>query len=216
MMKTFAIVPVKRFENAKTRLSPLLSADDRIQLSSVMLDDTLSVLGDVQPLEEIVVVSVDSRAGEIAERYGAKFLNEQKESGVNPAVKLGDIYCSSQSADATMVIPQDLPLLDTIDVAMACDLAEKEVKCIVICPSLRYDGTNLLLRKPPSVMETYYDNDSYETHIKSAKEQGILVKLFLSRRLMSDIDTPEDAMQLSKEAGSGKTLQFIKSRLGKF
>ena len=215
MMKTFAIVPVKKFENAKARLSSMLSADDRIHLSSLMLDDTLSVLGGVQQLEEIVVVSSDKRAGEIAARHGAKFLHEQKESGVNPAVKLANIY-SRRSADATVVIPQDLPLLDTIDVAMACDLAKNESKCIVICPSLRYDGTNLLLRKPASVMETYYDNNSYETHIKSARDQGILVKLFLSKRLMSDIDIPEDARQLAKESGSGKTLEFIKSRLGKF
>jgi 2-phospho-L-lactate guanylyltransferase len=216
MMKTFAIVPVKKFENAKTRLSRILSADDRIQLSSLMLQDTLSVLGGMQRLEETVVVSGDKRAREISARYGAKILHEQKESGVNAAVKLADIYCSKRKADATVVIPQDLPLLDTIDVAMACDLAEKEAKCIVICPSLRYDGTNLLLRKPPSTTETYYDNDSYETHIKSARERGIPVKLFLSKRLMSDLDTPEDVMQLAKETGSGKTLEFIKSKLGKF
>jgi 2-phospho-L-lactate guanylyltransferase len=86
----------------------------------------------------------------------------------------------------------------------------------VICPSLRYDGTNLLLRKPASVMETYYDSDSYETHIKVASRMGIPVKLFFSKKLMSDVDIPEDAMQLAKEAGSNKTLEFLKSKLDKF
>ena len=126
-----------------------------------------------------------------------------------------DSYCTKQGTDATVVVPQDLPLLDTIDVSMVCDLAENEDKCIVICPSLRYDGTNLLLRKPPSVMETYYDSDSYETHVKVASERGIPVKLYFSKRLMSDIDTLEDARQFAKEAGSGKTLEFIKSKLGR-
>jgi 2-phospho-L-lactate/phosphoenolpyruvate guanylyltransferase len=215
MMKTFAIVPVKKFENAKVRLSPMLSADDRIHLSSLMLDDTLSMLAGVQPLQQVIVVSGDRRAEEITGGHGAKFLHEQKESGVNSAVMMADSYCIKQGADATVVVPQDLPLLDANDVAMACDLAVNEDRCIVICPSLRYDGTNLLLRKPPSVMETYYDNDSYETHIKAASQRGIPVKLFFSKKLMSDIDTPEDARQLAKEAGSGKTLEFIKSKLGK-
>src|SRR5205823_9024140 len=94
MMKTFAIVPAKKFENAKARLSSMLSADDRIHLSSLMLDDTLSVLGGVQQIEEVVVVSSDKRAGEIAARYGAKFLHEQKESGVNPAVKRSEEHTS--------------------------------------------------------------------------------------------------------------------------
>jgi hypothetical protein len=33
---------------------------------------------------------------------------------------------------------------------------------------------------------------------------------------MTDLDTPEDVKQLAKESGSGKTLEFIKSRLDKF
>lgn len=215
MSETFAIVPVKKFESSKARLSSILSIDDRIRLSSLMLDDTLSVLVGAQVLRQIIVVSGDRRAEEIAAKHGAKFLHEQKESGVNAAVMMASSYCMEQGAGATVVIPQDLPLLDTVDIAMACDLAENEDRCIVICPSLRYDGTNLLLRKPPSVIETYYDNDSYQTHIKTAGERGIPVKLFLSKRLMSDLDTPEDARQLAKETSSSKTLEFIKSRLAK-
>ncbi|HXV46386.1 MAG TPA: 2-phospho-L-lactate guanylyltransferase [Nitrososphaera sp.] len=213
-MKTFAIIPVKKFENSKMRLSSLLNADERVQLSSLMLDDTLSVLAGVQPLQQLVVVSADTRAQEIAARHGAKFLHEEKESDVNSAVALADRYCADQAAGATVVVPQDLPLLESVDVAMACELAESEDRCIVICPSLRYDGTNLLLRKPPSAMTTYYDNDSYETHIKSAATLGIPVKLFFSKKLMSDVDTPEDARQLAREAGRSKTLEFLKSKLG--
>lgn len=215
MMKTFAVVPVKKFENSKMRLSTMLSADDRIQLSVLMLDDTLSVLAGAQSLQQIVVVSSDRRAEEIAEKHGAQFLREEKESGVNSAVEMADRYCMDLKADATLVIPQDIPLLDALDVDMVCDMAENEDSCIVICPSLRYDGTNLLLRKPPSVIKTYYDSDSYETHVKAANKLGVSVKLFFSKRLMSDIDTPEDARQLAKEAGTGKTIEFMKSRLGK-
>lgn len=215
MMKTFAIVPVKKFENSKMRLSLMLSTDDRMQLSALMLDDTLSALAGAQSLEQVVVVSCDRRAEEIAAKHGAKFLHEEKESGVNSAVELADSYCMNLGIDATVVIPQDLPLLDALDVDMVCDMAKNEGSCIVICPSLRYDGTNLLLRKPPSVIKTYYDSDSYETHIKVASKLGVLVKPFFSKRLMSDIDTPEDARQLAKEIGTGKTLEFIKSRLGK-
>lgn len=214
-MKTIAIIPVKRFENSKTRLSEMLSADDRIQLSSLMLDDTLSALVGAKLLQQVVVVSADKRAEEIAARHGAKFLREEKESGVNSAVGLADRYCIDQGADATVVIPEDLPLLDAFDVDTVCSIAENEERCIVICPALRYDGTNLLLRKPPSVINTYYDNDSYESHIKAATKLGIAVKLYFSKKLMVDIDTPEDARQFAKETGLGKTLEFIRSRFGR-
>ena len=215
MMKTFAIVPVKRFENAKTRLSSMLDTEDRIRLSSLMLEDTLQILSVAPPLTQVIIVSADKRADEIATKHGAKFLPEEKEKGVNSAVALADGYCiEKEAADATIVIPHDLPLLDSIVISKACELAEKESTCIVICPSVRYDGTNMLLRKPPSVIGTFYDTDSYNMHVRTAIKLGIPVKPLLSKSLMYDIDTPEDALQLIKEENvAAKSLEFIKSKL---
>jgi len=215
MMKTFAIVPVKRFENAKTRLSSMLDTEDRIRLSSLMLEDTLQILSVAPPLTQVIIVSADKRADEIATKHGAKFLLEEKEKGVNSAVALADGYCiEKEAADATIVIPHDLPLLDSIVISKACELAEKESTCIVICPSVRYDGTNMLLRKPPSVIGTFYETDSYNMHVRTAIKLGIPVKPLLSKSLMYDIDTPEDALQLIKEENvTAKSLEFIKSKL---
>ena len=215
MMKTFAIVPVKRFENAKTRLSSMLDTEDRIRLSSLMLEDTLQILSVAPPLTQVIIVSADKRADEIATKHGAKFLPEEKEKGVNSAVALADIYCiEKEAADATIVIPHDLPLLDSIVISKACELAEKESTCIVICPSVRYDGTNMLLRKPPSVIGTFYETDSYNMHVRTAIKLGIPLKPLLSKSLMYDIDTPEDALQLIKEENvAAKSLEFIKSKL---
>ena len=215
MMKTFAIVPVKRFENAKTRLSSMLDTEDRIHLSSLMLEDTLQILSVAPPLTQVIIVSADKRADEIATKHGAKFLPEEKEKGVNSAVALADGYCiEKEAADATIVIPHDLPLLDSIVISKACELAEKESTCIVICPSVRYDGTNMLLRKPPSVIGTFYETDSYNMHVRTAIKLGIPVKPLLSKSLMYDIDTPEDALQLIKEENvAAKSLEFIKSKL---
>lgn len=212
-MKTFAILPVKRFENAKTRLSSILDIDDRIHLSSLMLEDTVKILSSVRSLNQVVIVSADKRAEEMATKYGVTFLREEKEKGVNSAVALADLYSTREAAEASVVIPQDLPLLDPIEVSKACQQAENESRCIVICPSLRYDGTNMLLRKPPTVIATFYDNDSYNMHVKAALKLGIPVKGLFSKSIMYDIDTPEDAQQLIKEeVFSAKSLEFIKSK----
>jgi 2-phospho-L-lactate guanylyltransferase len=213
MMKTFAIVPVKRFENAKTRLSSMLDTDDRIHLSSLMLEDTLQILSVAPSLTQVLIVSADKRAEEIATRHGANFLRQEKDKGVNSAVGLADSYCIKEAADATIVIPQDLPLLDAIDISKAYELAENEGRCVVICPSLRYDGTNMLLRKPPSVIATFYDTDSYNMHVKAATKIGIPIKHLFSKNLMYDIDTLEDALQLIKEETiAARSIEFIKSK----
>src|SRR5215204_1994307 len=210
-MKTFAIVPVKRFENAKTRLSPILDMDDRILLSSLMLEDTVKTLSSVRSLTQVVIVSADKRAEEMAAKHGVNFLWEEKEKGVNAAVALAESYCIREAAEATVVIPQDLPLLDAIEVSTACQLAENQSKCIVICPSLRYDGTNMLLRKPPSVIATFYDTDSYNMHVKAALKLGIPVKRLFSKSIMYDIYNLKDVQQIIKEqAVSCMRLEFFK------
>jgi 2-phospho-L-lactate guanylyltransferase len=211
--KIFAIVPVKQFENAKTRLSEILSLDERISLSSIMLEETLQVLAATPGLQEVVVVSSDRRAGELASRTGAAFLHEEKDSGVNAAVEIGNAYSIGKSADATLVIPQDIPLMGSNEIVMACSLAERETRCVVISPSLRYDGTNLLLRKPPDAIPTSFDRNSYENHIASANKRGIPAKLFLSKNVMIDIDTPDDVKMLSNDNHSGKVLEFL-NRVG--
>lgn len=210
MMRTFAIVPVKTFENAKKRLSLMLDIDERICLSSLLLDYTLDVLANAPSLSRVVVVSADKRAEEIAAKHGASFVPEEKDHGVNSAVAIADSYCMHEEADATIVIPNDLPLLHLTDISKATDLAKNESRCIVICPSLRFDGTNMLLRKPPSVIDTFYDYDSYNMHVKSAISIGVPVKLLFSKTVMYDLDTPEDARQLANEAKDVNTLKFLK------
>jgi 2-phospho-L-lactate guanylyltransferase len=214
-MNLFAIVPVKRFENAKTRLSSVLDRDDRIRLSLLMLEDTLGVLTTSPSLTEVIIVSSDKRAEELATKHGALFVNEEIEKGVNSAVALADSYCIRKAAEATMIIPHDLPLLDESDISKAQEIAQNELQCIVICPSHRYDGTNMLLRKPPSVIATFYDSNSYNMHIKTATSRGVSIKYFFSKSLMYDIDTPEDALRLIREetGGTAQSIEFLKSKL---
>jgi 2-phospho-L-lactate guanylyltransferase len=148
-LKVFAIVPVKNFISGKSRLASLLSVEERIKLSKLFLDCTLKTLTNTSVISKVVVVSSDKRAEAIAKMYDAKFLQEKKDQGVNAAVALADVYISEYDVDATIVIPQDLPLLLPEDIENMCTSAQEHEKCLVICPSLRFDGSNALLRRPP-------------------------------------------------------------------
>jgi 2-phospho-L-lactate guanylyltransferase len=210
-----AIIPVKKFENAKTRLSSILETPDRVRLSELMLRDTLAALGRSHALSEIVVVSSDSRAKYMAEKNGAAALTQERDSGVNSAVALADTYAQKKGATATIVVPQDLPLLASADIDGVCAMAKG--RCIAICPSLRYDGTNVLLRMPTDVIATSYDNNSYEAHVRTAKEKAAAVHIVKSERLMFDVDTPEDTRKLASmpdsKIGAKETAAFLKSKI---
>jgi 2-phospho-L-lactate guanylyltransferase (CobY/MobA/RfbA family) len=72
-LKIFAIVPVKRLENGKSRLATFLSSTERIKLCELLLKDTLSTLKKTSRISEVIVVSSDVQAEKIAKRYDAKF-----------------------------------------------------------------------------------------------------------------------------------------------
>jgi len=88
---------------------------------------------------------------------------------------------------------------------------------LVICPSLRFDGSNALLRRPPLLITTNYDNDSYNAHIKKAKALNATVKIIKTKRIMTDIDTVEDVINLIKfysinKDSINKAVVFLKAK----
>lgn len=220
-MKVFAIVPVKNFESGKSRLASLLTVEERVKLSELFLDYTLNTLTNTSAISNVVVVSSDKRAEGIAKIHNVKFLQEKKNQGVNAAVALADVYISEYAVDATIVIPQDLPLLLPEDIERICTSAQEHEKCLVICPSLRFDGSNALLRRPPLLITTNYDNDSYNVHIKKAKASDAIIKIIKTKRIMTDIDTVEDVINLIKinsrnKDNINKAVGFLTSKIKKF
>lgn len=187
-MNVFAIVPVKTLATSKKRLAPILTAGERAKLSEAMLIDVLSAVCN-SSASKVIVVSKDQNVMKIAKDFGAVIVKEKEERGVNFAVALADDIC--KECDASIVIPQDLPFVLPADIDMVCDSAIDK-RCVVITPSYRYDGTNALLRKPSDAIETHYDEDSYEIHVSTARERKLPVKILLNRRLMLDIDEPND------------------------
>jgi 2-phospho-L-lactate guanylyltransferase len=211
-----AIIPVKKFENSKSRLSAILGPQERIHLARLMLEDTLTALARCRSLAEIAVVTADGEAREIAKRCGATILSQPQDAGVNMAVAFADRYAvEKKHASASIVIPQDLPLLCSGDIDTICSAALGT--CVVICPSIRYDGTNILLRMPPHVISTSYDNNSYDSHISSARAHGVQVHVIKHDHLMFDVDTVDDARRLvrmdPKDISSKNVAAFLKKKL---
>ena len=205
-MNVYAIIPVKTLASSKKRLAKLLTVDERIQLSEAMLYDVLCSVCNCKSISKIIVVSKDEQVLSIAREFGTTVVREKEELGVNAAVALTDSIC--KDSDASIVIPQDLPLILPSDIGMLCDSAKKK-SCVIITPSYRYDGTNALLRKPPNVIKTHYDEDSYEIHLQKAKEHKVPVKIVMNRRLMLDLDEPNDIIHIISGNSSTRTVSYL-------
>ena len=192
-----AIVPVKTFSKAKTRLN--LSCEKTEDLCRIMLKEVLDSISQSELIEKIAIVTKDESAFKIGKGFGVIEIYDEKELGVNNAVSLADRYFLAEDFDATMVFPQDIPLLQAEDIQSLFDFHALP-KCALIVPSRKFDGTNALFRTPVDLMETHYDEDSYRIHIATAERRTASSAMVLIRRIMLDVDEPDDLQYILKNS----------------
>jgi len=195
-LKIAAIIPVKTFSKAKTRLN--LSLDQKLELCKIMLEEVVGTVFNYKKIDKILVVSKDEEALKLTKKFGAIDIFDNEESGVNHAVSLADVYLEKNDYGASIVFPQDIPFLQEEDIDILLNY-QKYPKSVVIVPSRRFDGTNALLRTPVNLMETHYDEDSYKIHLDVGKSLTSNTSLVLLRRIMMDIDNNEDLEFLLKQ-----------------
>jgi 2-phospho-L-lactate/phosphoenolpyruvate guanylyltransferase len=194
MKKIAAVIPVKNLHYAKSRLSTILTLQQREKLVLFLFNITIRTLKKSQFISEIIVVSSDKTIERFSFKNGLKFIKDF-DNGVNNAVILADHYCIDNDIDANIIIPHDLPFISFKEIDYICNISEKYPKCVIICPSKRFDGTNILFRKPPTVITTFYDNNSYLNHLKETQKFNIPIESLNFDNLMFDIDTKEDLFE---------------------
>lgn len=155
-----------------------------------MLDEVLSTISQSQA-NKIIIISRDEEAFGIAKKYNAVEIFEEKENGVNAAVALSEKYLKENGFDASIVFPQDIPLIRPQDIDTLIQF-QKTTQSLLVVPSRKFDGTNALLRSPFDVMETHYDEDSYKIHLTTAKSRNIPTSFVLINRMMWDVDDRSD------------------------
>ncbi|AJZ75524.1 2-phospho-L-lactate guanylyltransferase [Candidatus Nitrosotenuis cloacae] len=187
-MQIASVIPVKTFSKAKSRLG--LSQDKTQQLCKIMLEEVLSAISQSQA-NKTIIVSRDEEAFEIARKYNAVEIFEEKENGVNAAVALSEKYLKENGFDASIVFPQDIPLIRPQDIDALIQF-QKTAQSLLVVPSRKFDGTNALLRSPFDVMETHYDEDSYKIHLTTGKSRNIPTSFVLINRMMWDVDDRSD------------------------
>jgi 2-phospho-L-lactate guanylyltransferase len=123
-------------------------------------------------------------------------IKESDLDGVNNAIGLANKFIKDNEFSESLIIPIDLPLLSTGDLENMIENSRKFEKGVCIVPSKRFDGTNALLRKPNLVIDTFYDNNSFYNHVKSAAENNVSIEIIRNENLMIDLDTVDDVVEI--------------------
>ncbi|NLI62182.1 MAG: 2-phospho-L-lactate guanylyltransferase [Methanosarcinaceae archaeon] len=217
----FALIPY-RPQNPKSRLSGVLSVDQRLKLSRLMFENTIETLVD-SGLNNIDVILKPTDVdilyyGSIPDSLDDSFfspefltrLNVFRNNGLNlrflfDESSLNDAINSylESSLDNVLIVMADLPLVRPFVLKRL--MLEKEN--IVIAPG-RGGGTNILkISNAPDFRVKYYGK-SFENHVREAEKHGYSHSVFDSFYAGTDIDEPSDLAEILIHA-EGAIYDFV-------
>jgi 2-phospho-L-lactate/phosphoenolpyruvate guanylyltransferase len=184
-----ALIPFK-LVNPKTRLSCVLSQEEREAFARAMLDDVIFAIKDANCSPVVVGTELfDSEYIQIA--VSDADLNQTLNSLL------------PQSIGAILIIMADLPLANADAIRRV--IATKND--IALVPG-RGGGTNVIYIKEPQRFHVDYYGMSFLKHVKIAQDAGLSCEVIDSFRLHTDIDEKEDLVELLIH-GTGKSRAFL-------
>lgn len=195
-MSLWAIVPVKPLRRAKSRLASVLSPEQRNHLSRRLLENTLGVLGRIPRIGRILVISRDPQALALARKLGAKSMTEPAPGELNRALRRASQLAMAQGATGILVVPADLPLLDSAGLDEVLARIDPP-PVVIVAPDRRGRGTNALLVSPPGLIEYEFGPLSFRQHTRGARDAGARLEVCRVASLGLDVDTPEDLEALT-------------------
>jgi 2-phospho-L-lactate guanylyltransferase len=197
-MTNWAIIPVKPLARAKSRLSTLLSPEERQVLAERLMRHVLTTVSAARGIHGVLVISRDPHALALARDLGANTVQESGTAELNSALTRATQVITAWRGKAVLVLPADLPIVSADDVSAMLDMGRDE-GCMVIAPDRNHDGTNALYMRPPGLVSYSYGPGSFQRHIALGREIGVTASVFESPRLALDIDFPADLALLHAE-----------------
>jgi len=194
------LVPVKNLSGAKQRLASLLDQKLRTELAQAMLHDVLSALAawnnEIQDKArpDVAIVSSDPFALELAREYDFEIIPDPANPGETGAIEMATQICVERGVASTLVIPADIPLMQSWELAKILEQAPAEGSVLV--PAADGRGTNAAYRSPAALFPLRFGNDSFKPHHAAAQATNKPCVVLRLPGIAVDVDSPEDLQNL--------------------
>lgn len=202
------LVPVKNSSSAKQRLAAVLNQAARTELAQAMLYDILTTLHKLKNCPPVAVVSGDPYAIELATQFGFGVIPDPSNPGETGAIESATAVCVERGAGSTLVIPADIPLIQTWELEEIWKHAPAEGSVLV--PAGDGRGTNAAFRRPANLFPLRFGNDSFKPHHATAQSTGKPCIVLNLPGIAVDVDNPADLQQLISSSGETRAQQLAR------
>lgn len=190
-MAAHVLVPLKRLDNAKTRLAGLLTRDERAGLMEALLDNAIAAASAARGVAAVTVVSAEP----LAAGRGVPVWDDR---GLPWNDALLEATRALVREETVVFLSADIPLVVAADVDALLEATPE--RGIAVGRALDA-GTNAVSLRPPGAMTTCFgEQGSAELHARLARAAGLAATIVDRPGLALDLDSPDDVERYLREA----------------
>lgn len=178
------LVPVKKFEGAKSRLSKLLTEQERIKLAKYL---TLNTLGKLPGDTVALVNSYDQLNWINSHGYTALYIDA---SSLNMTLQKTFSAIQDWGYKQLSIVPIDLLAPEKVTLLQSSNK-------ITIVPDNRLNGTNFLSIPSGLNWRFRFGQNSFRKHLQQATLGNYVTRVVFIKGVSTDIDREEDLKFLS-------------------
>lgn len=205
MRQIWALVPVKNFVLAKSRLASVLSINDRRSLSIAMASDVVTALIQSKTIAHVIVVSDVPDLDRLLGIDGVRHFDTHRTQGLNEDLTAAADWVACQKGTHVLIVHADLPLLTTAAVDRFVDLErDTPVARLRVAACKKGTGTNALLAPVPLPLPLVFGNNSLTSFCQIAAETGASIDVVHDLPLATDIDGLDDLRALISACNRGE------------
>jgi 2-phospho-L-lactate guanylyltransferase len=202
------LVPVKNLSGAKQRLAALFDQPTRTELAQAMLFDVLETLDQWADRPEVSIVTSDPFALQLAKHFCFNVIPDNANRSQTDAIEMATRLCEAQGVDSTLVIPGDIPLIQSWELETILQSAPTEGSVLVCAADGR--GTNAIWRRPAGLFPARFGNDSFAPHHAAAQATGKPCVVLSLPGIALDIDNPSDLRALAAVPGETRAQRLVR------
>jgi 2-phospho-L-lactate guanylyltransferase len=203
------LVPIKNTASAKQRLAPVLDQPARTQLAQAMLADVLTTLHEWKNRPKVGIVTSDPYTIKLAAEYRFEVIPDPENPGETGAIEMATRVCVERGEDSTLVIPADIPLIESWELEEIYKHAPAAGSVLV--PAGDGRGTNAAFRSPAGLFPLRFGNDSFKPHHAAAQATGKPCVVLNLPGIAVDVDNPADLRQLLSLPGESRSQRLARS-----
>lgn len=193
MTRVVAMIPIKSFARAKTRLAGTLTAPDRAGLARGLASEVIAAARSARGIDSVFALTADPHTAAWAAQRGTTPLSEGPRTSFSQLIARAVDQLSARGAGIVVYLASDLFDLDGTDIEQ---LVAAHRGGLTVAAASRDDGTNAFVCDAPRAISFAFGPGSAARHLSRARRAGLRATRVNLPAFSRDIDTAADLVAL--------------------